>query len=122
MGDVSITIVYVDMDDVLCRYSDAHANALKSDPGIAFPQGIVGFFQSLDSVEGAVEAVDVLRDLYDVFILTAPSTRNPHAYSEKRLWVEEHFGYAFTKKLIISPDKGLLKGDYFDCLISIDLP
>jgi 5'-nucleotidase len=107
-------IIYVDMDDVLCAYTSAHRHALSNNPDIAFPQSVVGFFQFLEPVDRAIEAVNELRTLFDVFVLTAPSTRNAHSYSEKRIWIEEHFDYSFTKKLIISPDKGLLKGD---CLI-----
>ena len=111
-GESSIAIVYIDMDDVLCAYTVAHKNALQDDPDVAFPQGVPGFFVALDPIDGAIDCVNELRDLHDVFILTAPSTRNAHSYSEKRIWVEQHFDYAFTKKLILSPDKGLLNGDY----------
>ncbi len=30
---------------------------------------------------------------------------------EKRVWIEKYFGLEFTEKLIISANKGLLKGD-----------
>ena len=36
---------------------------------------------------------------------------NPFCYAEKRVWIEKYFGLAFTKQLIISYDKSLLKGD-----------
>lgn len=49
---------------------------------------------------------------YDVYVLTAPSTRNLQSYAEKRNWIEHHFGYEFTKNLIICAHKNLLKGDY----------
>ena len=45
------------------------------------------------------------------YILTAPSLYNPLSYTEKRLWVEDHLGFAWVKRLIISPDKSLLIGD-----------
>ena len=35
------------------------------------------------------------------------------------MWIEKYFGFEFTEKLIISPNKGLLKGDILiDDLIS----
>ena len=43
--------------------------------------------------------------------MTAPSTRNPLSYTEKRIWIEDKFDYEFTKKLIICSNKGLLKGN-----------
>ena len=45
-------------------------------------------------------------------MLTAPSKLQPHCYTEKRLWIEKHFDYEFTERLIISSNKSLLKGDY----------
>ncbi|MCL4169033.1 UNVERIFIED_CONTAM: hypothetical protein GTU68_016356 [Idotea baltica] len=60
----------------------------------------------------AINIVNELRSDFDVYVLTAPSTRNPHSYTEKRLWIETYFDYAFTKRLIISPNKSLLIGDY----------
>lgn len=108
------TIVYVDMDDVLCDYSSSHRVHRASHPHIAFPQSIPGFFENLRPIEGAIESVNQLRgtETFEVYVLTAPSTRNPLSYTEKRLWIERHFGYEFTKQLIICSNKGLLKGDY----------
>lgn len=106
------SVVYVDMDDVLCAYSASHAKALLDNPSVRFPQGTPGFFLALQPIEGAIDSVNELRTTFDVYILSAPSTRNPHSYSEKRLWIEEHFDYALTKRLILCPHKGLLKGDY----------
>ncbi|WDI42179.1 5' nucleotidase, NT5C type [Bremerella sp. P1] len=100
------------MDDVLCAYTPAHSRALDDQPGVQFPQSVPGFFRSLAPIDGAIASLNELRDLFDVYVLTAPSTRNPHSYSEKRIWIEEHFDYPFTKKLILCPNKGLLKGDY----------
>lgn len=107
-----MTVVFVDMDDVLCSYTAAHNAALKSDPTQKFPQSIPGFFQNLASIPGAIAAVNELRQLCDVFVLSAPSTRNPLSYTEKRLCIERNFDYDFTERLILSPNKGLLKGDY----------
>lgn len=105
-------IVYVDMDDVLCDFRTAYEMVKSTRPEISFPQSLPGFFEGLDPLDGAIESVNSLRQQHNLFILTAPSTRNPHCYTEKRIWIEEHFGYEFTKRLIISPDKGLLLGDY----------
>jgi 5'-nucleotidase len=46
------------------------------------------------------------QDSIDLYILTAPSVRNPSSYTEKRLWVGEHLGLDAAYKLIISPNKG----------------
>ena len=34
------------------------------------------------------------------------------SYTEKRVWVEKHLGLEFVERLIICPDKSLLKGNY----------
>lgn len=105
-------LIYIDMDDVMCEFTAAHNQSKFSSPEIEYPQSVPGFFLALKPVKDAIDIVNELREQFDVYILTAPSTRNPHCYSEKRIWIEEHFDYAFTKKLILSPNKGLLIGDY----------
>ncbi len=101
------------MDDVIADYSSSYIHHQKTMPNIEFPQSIIGFFESLNPIDGAIDAVNALikSDSFDPYILTAPSTRNPHSYKEKRVWVENYFGYEFCKKLIICSNKGLLKGD-----------
>lgn len=105
--------IFIDMDDVLCEYSKTYAEHLLSQPGIIYPQSQLGFFWGLPPIENAIDSVKNLIDHtdYDPYILTAPSTKNPASYTEKRLWIEKYFGYEFTNKLIISPDKGIFKGD-----------
>ena len=105
-------LVYVDMDDVLCQYSAAYAQAEATRPEVHYPQSEAGFFQNLEPMPGGVEAMNWLDENCRVYILTAPSMMNPLSYTEKRIWVEEHLGYYFVKRLIISPNKGLLKGDF----------
>ena len=105
-------ILYVDMDDVLCDYSTALESALRSKPGIEFPQSVSGFFEDLEPLPGAVEAFNELATQYDVYILSAPSVPNPLSYTEMRLWAENHLGMEMVSKLILASNKGLLKGDY----------
>lgn len=105
--------VYIDMDDVLCDYSSKIAEHKQKNPDNPFPQSVPGFFRSLEPMDGALAAVEQLRKKtnVEVYILTAPSTKNPLSYTEKRLWVEDKFGYEMTHNLIICSHKGLLKGD-----------
>lgn len=107
-------IVYIDMDDVLCDFTRAHKDALLVNPNMKFPQAEFGFFTGLKAINGAIESVNLLinSNVYDPYILTAPSIKNPLCYTEKRIWIEKHFGLQFVNKLIISPNKGLLKGDF----------
>ncbi len=106
------SIVYVDMDDVMCDFTSAYQLAKKSNPEIEFPQSVPRFYLELEPIAEAIETVNLLRQKFDVYVLTAPSTHNPLCYTEKRIWIEDKFDFEFTNKLIISPNKGLLIGDY----------
>ena len=107
-------ILYIDMDDVLCRFTEAQTEALEQNPAIGFPQSQYGFFRNLKPMQDAISSVQRLRESkrFEVYILTAPSIRNPLCYSEKREWVENYLGMKMVERLIISPNKGLNKGDY----------
>ena len=106
--------IYIDMDDVLCDFEAAFEADKKQFPDIQYPQSREGFFRGLAPIYGCLDAMDWLyaSPEFDPFILTAPSVYNPFCYTEKRLWVEEHLGFDWCHRLIISPDKSLLNGDY----------
>ena len=107
-------IIYLDMDDVLCDFQSSYRKALLDNPSITFPQSQYGFFANLNPIEGAIDAAKALEksNKYQPYILTAPSLKNPLCYTEKRVWVEKWLGFSYVKKLIICPEKSLLKGDY----------
>lgn len=107
-------IIYVDMDDVLCDFTKASQKAVLNNPAIQYPQSQYGFFRNLEPIKDGIETVNYLRsiDLFEVYILTAPSVLNPLCYTEKRLWMEDYFGLDMLNRLIISPNKGLNKGHY----------
>lgn len=106
-------IVYIDMDDTLCDFRGAFEKALEKNPEMPYPQAQYRFFADLQPIEGAIETIKLLSgsEAYDPYILSAPSTRNPFSYAEKREWVERHLGYDFCERLILCAHKGLLKGD-----------
>ena len=103
--------IYIDMDNVICDYSAAHKEALSREPSIIYPQSQYGFFTNLKPISGAIESVIELSKSNEVYILTAPSIRNPFSYVEKRVWVEKWLGMNFVERLIISPDKSLVRGE-----------
>ena len=106
-------VIYIDMDGVLCDFEGAFLRDQKAFPEIPYPQSRAGFYIGLKPVKGAIEAMDALMrdENIDPYILTAPSLYNPLSYTEKRIWVEDHLGFEWVKRLIISPDKSLLRGD-----------
>ena len=104
--------IYVDMDGVLCDYVASLTAAKEKYPQLPFPQSLPGFFLNMAAIDGAIETVNRLRESFDVWALTAPAVQNPLCYTEKRLWIENHFDLDFAHRTIISPNKSLLKGDY----------
>jgi len=105
-------ILYIDMDDTLCDYLSHYQKMCELEPQEKYPQSKKGFFLELKPIEGAIESVNKLREKFDVYILTRPSYKNPLCYTEKRIWIEENFDLEFCQKLIISPNKDLLMGEY----------
>lgn len=106
-------IVLVDMDGVLCDYDmkaalmpqwlkDKHYDC----------HGIPGFYRDLEPMPGALEAFDWLNEHFDVYICSSPSWRNPSSWIDKRLWVDNVLGEKARKKLILTHNKGLVRGDY----------
>lgn len=107
-------ITYVDMDDTLCMFTKAWNFHRWRWPDTAWPQSIPNFFLDLKPHDGAVDAWHTLSANPDlnVYILGAPSSLNPLSYTEKRLWVEKWLGIEAAHKLILCPDKSLLKGTW----------
>ncbi len=70
-----------------------------------------GFIRSLPVVPGGIEAVNKLSERgFEVFICSAPLSDYENCVLEKYEWVDEHLGRKWTKKLIITKDKTLIKG------------
>ncbi len=106
-------VVYIDMDGVLCDYEGAYQRDKTAFPDNPYPQSRSGFYTGLELITGARSALAKLlaHKKFDPYILTAPSIYNPLSYTEKRLWVENHLGFEWVKRLNFSPDKSLLRGD-----------
>ena len=108
--------IYLDMDGVLAdlgKGAKSHPEGNKSEYKEK-PDDIPGVFRNLPPIAGAIEAVNKLLDCnkFDMFILTTAPWDNPSAWSDKRLWIEQHFSNSFRKKMIITHRKDLLIGDY----------
>jgi 5'-nucleotidase len=104
--------IFVDMDGVLCDFYGAAKKALMENPTQKYPQSKWGFFLKLQEMPDSVESVKELNKVYDVWILTRPSSRNVNCYTEKAQWIWDHLGYEFLEKTIFSGDKSLIMGDY----------
>lgn len=107
------TILHIDMDDTILHYTPAIEEALNHNPEIKYPQSQIDFYKNLKPIQGAVNTLKKLENIgYDIYILSCPSPLNPHSYTEKRIWIEEHLGSNYIEKLILTMNKGLVKGDY----------
>lgn len=105
--------IYIDMDDTICDFSERYHLKLNETPEIKYPQSQYGFFTSLKPIDKQLNIIlDILSTHYDVWIATRPSHINPLCYTEKRIWIEQNLGIHWCNRLIIIPDKSLLKGDY----------
>lgn len=118
-------ILYVDMDGVLAdfwgRITELHPELHSMEDGERRGDYIdhllkyhsPDMFDTLDLMEpGAIHAYKTLASVYDTYILSTASWVAPLSYTHKRLWVERHIGDVAHKRLILSNNKGLLKGDY----------
>jgi 5'-nucleotidase len=99
-------ILYVDLDGVLADYDLAKLNTTEED------RKQKGFFENLPPIDGAIDAFKKLSEKYETYFLSTAPWSNIYAPSEKRIWVEKHLGEFAFKKLILTHNKGLLKGDY----------
>ena len=105
-------ILYIDMDGVLC---DFDSKAAMSPKHIKDKYGdnlhrVPGFYRDLQPLPGAIKAYKELCKHYDVYIASTPSWSNPSCWIDKRLWVQQYLGQDAYKKLILTSNKGLLKG------------
>ena len=117
-------IVYVDMDNVLVDFKsglDRVPEAIKADyaddgTGKTHYDDIPGIFSLMDPMPGAIEAMEELDKVFDLYILTTAPWLNPSAWRDKLEWVQRYFGKdkgtIFYKRLIISHEKQLNCGDF----------
>jgi 5'-nucleotidase len=115
-------ILMVDLDGVC---ADFDAAIIKACPDIAdldqdtrstrideICEANFNIFAKLEPIKDAIESVNLLKDYYDVYFLSTPMWNVPHSFTDKRLWVEQHFGEWVKKRLILTHRKDLNIGAY----------
>lgn len=110
-------IIYIDLDGVIVdieKYiNETFSKEYIEEYGIG---GIVDrhpkIFYDSEPIEGAIESFHELAQKYEVYILSTAPWDNPESWTAKRIWVEKHLGKDGFKRLILSHNKGLLRGDY----------
>ena len=107
-AEFEVIRVCIDLDGVVVDYEQG-TKAWKEKHG----DREEGMFLSFPPIEGAIDAVQLLLadPRFDVhFVSTAPWS-NPSAWTDKRLWLEQHFGEGVKKRLILTHRKDLVVGD-----------
>ncbi len=107
-------ILYIDMDNVLV---DFHSGMAACDPALLeqhkeSPDEIPGLFALMQPMPGAIEAYHELSELFNTYILSTAPWQNLSAWSDKLEWVKRHLGAPAHKRLILSHNKHLNRGDY----------
>ena len=115
-------ILYTDMDGVVADFEkgikqylpdwDSLTDKEKGDKTDEICGNANNFFLDLHPIEGAIDAIHKLSSKYETYFLSAAMWNVPQSYTEKRLWIEKHFGNSFRKKLILTHRKDLNIGDY----------
>ena len=105
-------MLLIDMDQVIADFKFDYEKSKLENPNIKYPQSQKHFFENLKPIKDSIESVNKLKEKYNIYFLTRPSILNPLCYTEKRLWIEKHFGIEMCKYLIICYDKTMVKGDY----------
>ena len=107
-------VLYVDMDNVLVNFQsgiDALNEELKSRYAGCYDE-VPNIFAKMQPNEGAIDAMNRLKDKYDIYILSTAPWDNLSAWSDKLEWVKRYLGEVCYKRLILSHHKNLNAGDY----------
>lgn len=71
-----------------------------------------GFMSGLEPIKGSIEAVsEMMNERHEVYICTSPLGAYERVI-EKYQWVEKYFGRDFTKRIILTKNKALVRGDF----------
>lgn len=70
-----------------------------------------GFFRDLEVIPGAVEALTILKDKYELYIVSA-ATEFPLSLFEKMEWLKEHFPFITWHNIVLCGDKSIIDTDY----------
>lgn len=106
------TKLFLDMDNVLVDTLPVLNELAKRDDKVKHPDQVPGVFKDLPPIPGAINGVNLLKDRYDLYILSTAPWLNASAWQDKLLWLQTYFGQSktdpFYKKVVLTHDKGLV--------------
>lgn len=107
-------VVFVDMDGVLVNFKSG-IERISEEDRIKYEgdlDEVPGIFSLMEPNEGAIEGYRWLCENFDTYILSTAPWKNPSAWTDKLLWVQKYLPEEAHKRLTLSHNKHLLKGDY----------
>lgn len=72
-----------------------------------------GFCSNIPPFPDAIDGVRALREIADVYVVTAPFEVSPTWRNERDQWLARHFGFRAATQVIHTESKFLVKGDVF---------
>lgn len=69
------------------------------------------FFRDLPVIEGAVDAIKLLSEDYDIFFVTA-AMEYPTSFDAKYQWLKKHFPFISDLHFVFCGFKGIINADY----------
>lgn len=106
--------VFVDMDGVLVNFQSG-IDKISDEDRLKFKDAldeVPGIFSLMEPHEGAIEGYEWLCENFDTYILSTAPWENPSAWIDKLLWVKKYLPTLAYKRLTLSHNKHLLKGDF----------
>jgi 5'(3')-deoxyribonucleotidase len=107
-------ILYIDMDNVLVDFQsgiDELNEEQKNKYDGRFDE-VPGIFSLMLPIKDSVKSFEKLSLKYETYVLSTSPWENDTAASDKVRWVKKYLGQAAYKRLILSHNKHLNKGDY----------
>lgn len=92
------------------RYSTDHVPDPEHRKALREMIDTTRWFRELPVVEGAVEGLHALAEIAEVWVCTKPLEVNPTCRDDKAAWLTEHFGKEWERRIIVTPDKSLVRG------------
>lgn len=105
-------VIGIDLDGVVADYDAYTGVELAKGRSIHDIYNDEGSFRNLPLIEGAKEGVEWLDKHFEIYFISTAMWSNPSSWTDKRLWVEDHFPKIGKKKLILTHNKGLFNGDF----------
>ena len=108
------SILYFDMDGVLVDFQSGidrlEEKTIKEYEGRL--DEVPTIFSLMQPMKGALQAFERLSTCYDTYILSTAPWDNPSAWTDKLNWVKKYLGKQAYKRLILSHNKHLNRGDF----------